>query len=114
MFFPVSAVDAVNFTFFAVIFIVTGLRIICRSYVSPTFGLDDGFVTIAMVSSSLAVTVSSKFVDIFQRSLDLRMLYWCTSNIVYFKVSGRWSKQSQKAGLSHQTTNKRSFQKRFD
>ena len=64
MFSSVSAVDAVNFTFFAVIFVITGLRLVCRSYVSPTFGLDDGFVIIAVVSSGLVILVSASCTDI--------------------------------------------------
>lgn len=73
MFSSVSAVDAVNFTFFSVIFIVTGLRLVCRSYVSWSFGLDDGFVAIAVVSYSHHMIFGPSFVDISQRSLDSRM-----------------------------------------
>lgn len=69
MFSTVSVVDAINFTFFAVIFIVTGLRLVCRKYVSPSFGVDDVFVVLAVVRLLSPLIVSVVFIDF---SIDSR------------------------------------------
>ena len=87
MFTSVSVVDAVNFTFFAFIFIVTGLRFVCRCYVSAKYGQDDVFVVVAVVSYCTYM-LACAHADVFYGYLDLRMSYWCISNIASFRVFG--------------------------